>query len=158
MFERSYSDLKPSETDISIYVKSLEWKKSIESLVSEVADDYAFICDRREIFENLEDVEKKGSENIGYEEIKVIPKLLERINKISYHYFISIRDICPDLQEKIVGNEYFDDFFNSYKALMGLANRKVNEGPCAMTELVMNGMRKRLKSSNNIYDRIIGNK
>lgn len=158
MLERGYSDSNPIETEISIYAKSLEWKKSIESLVSEVADDYGFICDRREIFENLEDVEKKGVEKIGYGEIKVIPRLLKRINEISYNYFISIRDTCPDLQEDIVGNKYFDDFFDSYKALMGLANRKVHEESGFMPEKNMQLMRDRLNTSNKIYENIIGNK
>lgn len=171
-----------SELDCEIYAECFNFGHALESTIAKMYGiDISFDLRRDErakllvylrgvedkadeLLGNLDGIENKhdewgGLEYIRYSDIVSVPETLRHVNQVGYDFFIFLRYQSNEVKKEIVGQDSFVGFFNSYKKLMGLTNRKRNQNPdeftgCGM-ELILKGMREKFHTSNEIYDDII---
>lgn len=118
----------PTEVDIGIYKALIELGGKIGPRIQDLGDSYVFDkAQKEEILGYIELLRGKDPKHFEPVKFEIIPGVMKDMNDVTFSYIRSVDRASAGVKKQHFGHEDFDDVFNLYRKLVGLADQKVEE-------------------------------
>lgn len=146
---------EPGELNVEIYQTLINLKSCIKPRINELGESYLYDkWDCKTTLAYMTELEAHGLQEIGFDDVEVIPNALQNMSDIVLHYFASL-NLASDgnVRKQHLEHEDFDYLLNSYKKLVDLTVRKWNKENDSIYRNLMDKMSISLRTANEIVER-----